>query len=197
MRTLYEPSLQATLLRDDDDVLRALNHVDEYPTIDADNPRDAALSYFRARAGAFALEDGDLRDATIPLSYLDPEPLPPGFRLRDEKRHFDTATIVFNQTYLNVPVWSAGLTVTLKQAPWRALAATNTSERGVDAVMPSRDAIERFRALFATGEKLDRPARGAPPAQPEKRPPQPRRGARAAAQPVRRPSSRRSKRRPG
>ena len=38
------------------------------------------------------------------------------------------------------------------------LAATNTSEHGVDAAMPSARAIERYRRLFATGKKVDGPA---------------------------------------
>ena len=68
---------------------------------------------------------------------------------------FDSATYAYYQTYLNTPVWAAGVTATVKQAPARIVAATNTSEQGIDAKMPSAEAIERYRRLFAAGEKVD------------------------------------------
>lgn len=81
---------------------------------------------------------------------------------------FDSAIYAFYQTYLNTPVWAAGGTATVKQAPARVVAATNTSERGIDAEMPSADAIERYRRLFATGEKVEDPRRRTRAEQPER-----------------------------
>ena len=52
-------------------------------------------------------------------------------------------------------MWAAGLTVTIKHEPTRVVAVTNSSEQDIDARMPSKDAIERYRRLFATGEKAD------------------------------------------
>ena len=93
-----------------------------------------------------------VRDAAA-VSYLDPRPQDVENRFSEEKAFFDSATYAYYQTYLNTPFWGAGLTVTLKQAPVRVLAATNTSEHGIDAVMHSTSAIERYRRLF-------RPAKG-------------------------------------
>ena len=160
MRTLYDLTLQANLLRDDSDKLRAINHHDEFPEIEANDARQAALQYLRNMAGHFDIDAGEFENAGQRLSFLDPEPRGSEFRLRDDKRQFDTATFAFNQTYLNLPVWESGVTVTLKEAPWRALASTNTSRSGIDARMPSDAAIEMFRKLFATGERIDQPQRG-------------------------------------
>src|SRR4030095_14221102 len=143
-----DSSLKANLVRDDDDKLRAINHHDEFPAIDANDARAAALRYLRDMAGNFDIDAGEVENAGQSLSFLDPQPRGSEFRLRDDKRQFDTATFAFNQTYLNLPVWEAGVTITLKQAPWRALASTNTSRRGIDARMPSDAAIETFRKLF-------------------------------------------------
>jgi len=78
-----------------------------------------------------------------PVSHLDPQPQEVQYRFGEEKAFFDSATYAYYQTYLNTPVWAAGLTVTIKQAPVRTLAATNTSEHCIDAAMPSTRAITR------------------------------------------------------
>ena len=91
------------------------------------------------------------------MSYLDPQPQAVEYRFSEEKALFDSATYAFYQTYLNTPIWASGVTVTIKQAPARVVAATNTSEHDIDANMPSAEAIERYRRLFATGEKFAGP----------------------------------------
>ena len=96
-----------------------------------------------------------LRPLDHRVSYLDPRPLDVEYRLAEQKNLFNSATFAFHQTWLNVPVWAAGLTVTLEQAPVRVVASTNTSERGIDAELPSREAIERYRRVFMTGEKVE------------------------------------------
>jgi len=164
MQTGYDAQLGATLIRDDADRIRAVTHVDEYPILDAASAVGAALAYLRERTGGFALETDQLEGAAQRLSFLNPQPAGEEFRLREEKTIFDTTTVAFNQTFLNLPVWESGVTVTLKRAPWRALAATDTTERGIDAEMPSQAAIERFRSLFWTGEKSDVARRHRPPA---------------------------------
>ncbi len=92
------------------------------------------------------------------MSFLDPQPQEVEYRFSEEKPAFDSTTYAYYQTYLNTPVWAAGVTATVKHAPARVVAATNTSERGIDAKMPSTEAIERYRRLFATGEKVDGPS---------------------------------------
>jgi zinc metalloprotease ZmpB len=161
MKTVYDAAAKATLLRDAADRLRAVTHVDDYPVVEAGSASAAALEYLQDKTSMFALAATELDGAQQHLSFLDPRgDHAHEFRLREEKSAFDTATVAFNQTWLNLPVWEAGLTVTLKRAPWRALGSTSTVETGVDAKMPSTSAIERFKALFAHGEKLDVPLRG-------------------------------------
>lgn len=159
MPTEYDPILKATVFHDDASRLRSVTHLDEYPEMAGVTAAQAAHDYLAAMIGAFDLAATNTGNATQPLSYFDPEPRDLEFRLRDQKSQFDTATVVFNQTFLNLPVWEAGVTVTLKQAPWRAVASTNTTEQGVDAPMPSEQTIARWLALFDTAEKSDVPPR--------------------------------------
>jgi hypothetical protein len=155
MRTIYDPNLKATIRIDDADQIRGINHLDEYPEIEQRSGREAATAYVRDIAKRLEITPEELRGLEQRVSYFDPHPQDVEYRFSEEKASFDTATYAFYQTYLNTPVWEAGITVTLKQSPARIVGATIISERGVEAKLPSPDAIERYRQLFAAGEKVE------------------------------------------
>ncbi len=155
MRTIYDSSLRATVTLDDSGQVRGINHLDEYREIEHLRGREAVTAYFRDIAGKLNIAPEALRSLEQPVSYVDPQAQDVEYRFSEEKASFDSATYAYYQTYLNMPVWAAGITATVKQAPARVVAATNTSEHGIDAKMPSTEAIERYRRLFATGEKVD------------------------------------------
>ena len=166
MRTIYDPSLKATVTLDDSDQVRGIKHVDKYREVEHLHGREAATAYVRSIAEKLNIASDALRGLDQPVSYLDPQPQDVEYRFSEEKSMFDSATYAYYQTWLNTPVWAAGITVTVKQPPARVVAATNTSEHGMDAKMPSAQAIERYRRLFATGEKVD----GLPPQPTAKQP---------------------------
>jgi len=157
MRTIYDPSLKATVILDDSGQVRGINYLEEYREIEHLRGRGAAAAYFREIAGKLNITPEALRSLEQCVSYLDPQAQDVEYRFSEEKALFDSATYAYYQTYLNTPVWAAGVTATVKQAPARVVAATDTSERGIDAKMPSTEAIERYLRLFATGEKVDGP----------------------------------------
>lgn len=162
MRTIYDASLKATVTLDDAGQVRGINHLDEYREIEHLRGREAATAYVRDIAGKLNIMPEALRSLEQRVSYLDPHAQGVEYRFSEEKASFDSATYAYYQTYLNTPVWAAGVTATVKQAPARIVAATNTSEHGIDAKMPSAEAVERYRKLFAAGEKIDaQPARPA------------------------------------
>jgi hypothetical protein len=155
MRTTYDASLRATVTVDDAQQIRTINHTDEYRETEHQTAREAATAYIRSIAERLRISPNELRGLDQRVSYVDPQPQDVEYRLSEEKLLFDTATYAFYQTFLNTPVWESGLTVTLKQSPPRVVAATNTSSRGINAEMPSAEAISRYRQLFAAGEKVD------------------------------------------
>ncbi|MGE0826164.1 MAG: hypothetical protein AB7G75_17070 [Candidatus Binatia bacterium] len=155
MRRTYDPRLKATVTLDDANRVRTINHLDEYREIEYLRGREAAAAYVRDVAPTFGIAPEALRSLEQRVSYIDPQPQDIEYRLSEEKASFDSATYAYSQTYLNIPVWAAGVTATIKQAPTRVVAATNTSEHGIEATMPSAAAIERYRKLFATGEKVE------------------------------------------
>jgi Abnormal spindle-like microcephaly-assoc'd, ASPM-SPD-2-Hydin/Fungal fucose-specific lectin len=152
MRTIYDADLRATVTVDDADRIRALNHEEYWPAGDLGG-REAASAYFGDIASKLDISAAALSSLNEPVSFFDPRQQDVEYRFSEEKSSFDTATYAFYQTYLNTPVWTSGLTVTVKQGPTRVVAATNTSEQGIDAQMPTTDAVERYRQLFLTGEK--------------------------------------------
>lgn len=159
MRTTYDSNLKATITVDDDGEIRGIKHVDEYPESEHRSGREAAAAYVSEIAEKLNISREELRSLNERVSYLDPQPRQVEYRLSEEKTQFDTTTFAYYQTYLNTPVWEAGLTTTIKHAPTRIVAATNTTSRGIDAELPARDSIERFRNLFETGEKVERKRR--------------------------------------
>lgn len=160
MQIIYDPSLKANVTLDDAGQVRGINHLDEYREIEHLRGREAASAYIRDVAGKLNITSEALRSLEQRVSYLNPHTQDVEYRFSEEKASFDSATYAYYQTYLNTPVWAAGVTATVKQAPARIVAATNTSEQGIDAKMPPAEAIERYRKLFAVGEKIDaQPAR--------------------------------------
>lgn len=155
MKRTYDPTLKATVTVDEAGQVRGINHLDEYREMENLRGREAAQAYLRDIAGTLAIAPEALRHIDQGVSYLHPQEQDMEYRFSEEKASFDAVTYAYYQTYLNLPVWGAGLTATLKQAPSRIVASTNTSVRGIDAVMPSAQAIARYRQLFATAKKTD------------------------------------------
>ena len=173
MRTVYDSNLNANLIMDDSGRVLSIDHREQYHEMAGVRGREAAEKYLRDVSRTLKLESSELNNLRQVVSYLNPREQDVEYHFSDEKPTFDTTTYAYYQTYLNVPVWASGVTVTVKQAPARVLAATNTSETGINARMPSGESIERFRQLFAAAEKIDdrnervskeSPAAGAAPA---------------------------------
>jgi hypothetical protein len=151
MRTNYDAGLKATVTIDDSGQLRGINHLDEYREIENLRGRAAAAAYVRDIAGRLDIAPEALHRLDEAVSYIEPREQEIQYRFSEEKTLFDSTTYAYCQTWLNTPVWAAGVTATIKQAPARVVAATNTSERDIDAKLPPAGAIKRYRALFAAG----------------------------------------------
>jgi hypothetical protein len=157
MRTDYHPGLNATVTSDETGRIRGILYFDKFREIENVRGRAAAEAYIRDIAGHLNVAPEAVRSLGEPASYLDPREQGVEYRFSEEKASFDSVTYVYCQTYLNTPVWGAGITVTLKEKPARVVAATNTSVEGIDAKLPSSEALERYQRLFATAERRDGP----------------------------------------
>lgn len=149
MNENYRAALKAHVLTDDANRVRAIRHTGEYWDSPAGGGLMTAASYLRQVAGVYEIPTTTLDRLETKVSFLNPREQGEEYRLSEERRQFDSQTFGFYQTWHNVPVWRAGLKVTVKQGPNRVVASEDTSQRDVDAKLPAAAAIERYRKLFA------------------------------------------------
>ena len=159
MAETYDPQLKARLTVDDEGRVRGINHVDEFWASPENAPRQAAIAYLREVADTLGLSADQLQHAHQRVEYLDPAERGTEYRVMEEKTFFDSTTEGFYQTHLNVPVWAAGLTVTVKHNPTRVVSAVDTSLQDLDPTMPPEDLIERWRGILRQADK-ERAAEG-------------------------------------
>ena len=155
MKRIYDASLKATVTLDDAGQVRGINHLDEYREIEQQQRRTAIIAYVRDIAEKLNIAPESLRSLDQPVSFVDPQEKDVEYHFSEEKTFFDSTTYAYYQTYLNTPVWGAGISATVKHDPARVIAATNTSECGIDAKIPPTKDINLYQQLFASGEKID------------------------------------------
>jgi hypothetical protein len=107
----------------------------------------------------FKISEKTLKSVDQKVSFDDPLQQDVQYRLSKQKQFFDSTTVEFSQTYLNLPIWHAGITVTVKHTPflkdskYRILHSVNASQKGVDAKLPPSNIIERHKKLFYIGNE--------------------------------------------
>lgn len=148
MKEIYRPDLKAHVLADAADRVRAIRHSQEYWESPIGGGLTTAVAYLRAFAGVYEIPSARLDRLGTKVNFLEPREQGEEYRLSEERRQFDSETFGFYQTYLNVPVWRAGLKVTVKQGPNRVIRSEDTSQSGIEVKLPSASVVERYRELF-------------------------------------------------
>jgi len=148
MQESYRPELKAHILTDLSNRVREIRHSQEYWESPVGGGLMTAIRYLRDFAHIYEIPTTQLNRLENKVSFLDPQEQGGEYRLSEEKQMFDSETFGFYQTYLNVPVWLAGLKVTVKQGPNRVIRSQDTTQLGVNAKMPSESAIQRYREIF-------------------------------------------------
>jgi zinc metalloprotease ZmpB len=156
MENQYRPEVGAHVSVDEEGKVRHVLHRDDNWRSGQKDPREAAIEYLRAQAGLLEIPHAALDRLDEPARYTEPSKEEDSFRLVDEKRQFDSVTFSFAQTYLNVPVWRSGITVTVKADPASIVETTSTTLADVRADMPSDEAITPWRELVAVTERRSR-----------------------------------------
>src|SRR5215207_2672119 len=152
MENEYRPELKAHVSVDDEGKVRQVLHSEEHWQPNEQDPRRAAVDYVRSQARLLDVSESSLDRLDERVGYTEPREEGESYRLLDEKRQFDSATFAFAQTYLNVPVWRAGISVTVKGDPGSVVESTNTTVSGVRAELPSDQAIDRWRRVCEVAE---------------------------------------------
>ncbi|MBA2882472.1 hypothetical protein HNR65_002824 [Desulfosalsimonas propionicica] len=166
MKESYRTDLKAHVLTNQANRVRAIRHTQEYWESPTGGGLMTAASHLRQFAGIYEIPTTKFDRLEIKVTYLDPREQGEEYRLSEERYQFDSETFGFYQTFLNVPVWRAGLKMTLKQGPNRVIRSKDTSQQGVNAKMPSKRTIDRYRNIF-TGSNIATAQRRAVMAQPD------------------------------
>lgn len=155
MKTRFDAGLQAQVTTDDNDRVRQINHFDKLwePPAEERTARDVAAAYLKRIAPMVDAPPARMESLDAPAAYLDPQPQSVQYRLSEEKTLFDSTTVGYVQTVDNVPVWGAGMTVTIKHAPYRVVSAVNTSHDNPKVKkMPKDEKLDEFVGMFAVAE---------------------------------------------
>ena len=122
----FDARTHTRVMRDAAGTARMLFHADRYVATTARTPQLAARDYLgrygRAVGTAAAAPEKSVSAGrtTTRRRRLD-------YRLLAEKHQFDLTTVAFHQTCFGLPVWEAGLSVTIKHNPLRVVGARSTS----------------------------------------------------------------------
>jgi hypothetical protein len=145
MNMEFRSEINAHVATDDAGRVRHVLHIDEQWRSSAATPRDAAVEYLREQSGMLETGGISLEGIEEQATYDEPRDEGAAYRILDEKRQFDSTTVAFAQTHLGVPVWRAGVTVTVKDDPTRVVESTSTTLPDVDAQLPPVQAVTRWQ----------------------------------------------------
>lgn len=148
MTTIYEPSLKAHLSVDANRKVRHIRHSEDYWYSEENIPRLSAAEYLRQLAGTYDIPNEQFRHLEKQVSVFDPKQQEVEYQLSEEKHLFDSSVVGYYQTYMNVPVWRKGLSVKVKQNPYRVVGSTNNSEDGLKGTLPNDKVMAEYRTLF-------------------------------------------------
>ncbi len=141
----FDARSQTRILRDDAGVARTLSH-DRYIASDAQTPQLVASDYLARYGELLGLGPDELRHLFAPVER-EPTGDATEYRLRSEKHQFDLTTVVFSQTHFGLPVWEAGLSITMKDNPLRIIGAQTTRHPDIKVKRPSAESVAQSKAI--------------------------------------------------
>ena len=143
----FDRSSGTKIIRDSQGVARDLSH-EPLVVSRAGTAQLAAQEYLRSFGGLLGANAEELENLSLPPES---DPIDAGveFRLLIEKSQFDTTTVSYYQTFFGLPVWEAGLTVHMKQAPFRIVGAHSTGHPDLQVTKLSAKALARLKKLNA------------------------------------------------
>lgn len=158
MKTVFDPNRKARMEVDDEGRVRSISHPQEYWESGEADPVEAAIDYLTDVAGIMGMRETEMGDVRESVDFFSPKKAGVEYRLSDVKKRFDSTTVTFAQTYLNVPVWRAGVSVTVKQGN-RVVGMLNNSQEVGEARLPPKARIEQYQELLSLGEKTEMPGK--------------------------------------
>jgi len=149
----YDPQAGAYVNVDEEGVVRGLVQEQPAPT-DAASAREAADQYLREHSELLGVAPAELDNLALTREAT---PVAAGsqFRLHGEKAQFDTTTVTYDQTMYGLPVWEAGVSVHVKEGPFRVIGADTTRHADLTATKGEADLQDDLRDIDRLDEQID------------------------------------------
>jgi zinc metalloprotease ZmpB len=136
----FEITPNVTVEYDEQGVARHLEHISQPYYSPEKDLRGVAADYVAAVSDEYALVRPMLEDVNAAVGDELAEDEGPALRLAEEKSVMETTVISYQQTYLGLPVWEAGVAVVLQDNPPRVTSSSSTVHADIDAKSPPADA---------------------------------------------------------
>lgn len=150
----YDSEAGAHVNVDESGVVRGL--VQERPAVsEASSAREAADQYLREHGELLGVAPTELENLSL-TSEAAPVAAGTEYRLSSEKAQFDTTTVTYEQTLHGLPVWEAGVSVHVKEGPFRVVGADTTRHADLRMTQPEAEGLQGdLEALERLDERLD------------------------------------------
>jgi hypothetical protein len=146
MQSEFDATTNVHIVRDHEGIVREVFHTEEAVLVRAPTPQLAAREYLERFSGTLGIGPDQMHHL-----FLSPEETPTDdpveYRFLDEKTQFDTTTVVFSQTCFALPVWRAGLAITMLQNPMRVVSAQSTRHAQCAVERPTPETLRRLESL--------------------------------------------------
>jgi zinc metalloprotease ZmpB len=142
----FDSERNAYIDRDPDGFARQLIHTHAPVVIEAATAQAAAEDYLHQFREPLGLASEELRHLSSPPANT-LERAPVQLRFVEEKRQFDTATVVYAQTDLGLPVWRVGVAIQMSVDPFRVLTTQSTIHPGLEVKRPSTKAVTAAQSI--------------------------------------------------
>ncbi len=142
----FDARTRTRIVRDASGVARIVTHGDQYVAATAATPQLAAHDYLDRFGRLLGLPQRHLKNLTAAIAH-EPGDAAVEYRLLSEKRQSDLTTVAYHQTCFGLPVWEAGLSITIKHDPLRVLGARSTLHPELKVKRPPEKHLARSRAF--------------------------------------------------
>ncbi len=150
----YDPTKHINMITDKQGFVRVLSHVGKYVSAKKGrDPGSAARDYLQEYGDLLGVRRQHLKSLLHPI---EDEPTSAGieYRFAHKKSQFDLTTVSFHQTRFGLPVWEAGISVTVKhgrakQHALRVVGARSTLHHELRMRRPTAMSIARLKAIDA------------------------------------------------
>ena len=133
--------------KDEHGFARLLNHNQEPVPVRTERPLEMARQYLTDVAKLYNLEPEWIKNCINPLkSNFNPSERV-SLYLNEIKEVKGGSVVSFSQTYSGIPIWSAGLTLVVRDNPGRILSSTNTLYFKMEVPKLDGDALKKIMLL--------------------------------------------------